>query len=103
MDQRPEFLKFVFEGELEVFFGDQTFIQIGLPIGEDFGLVLGHAGLGQAFNEGMSVEVDGLSLHGARNSAWGGGLQAGVARMHGHDNANTAFRLAPGKQARAGI
>ena len=28
------------EGELEVFFGDQTFIEIGLPFGENFGLIL---------------------------------------------------------------
>ena len=57
----------------------QAFIKVGLPIGEDFGLVLGHAGAGQALYEGVGVEGGGLSLHGAQNSAWGGGLQARVA------------------------
>ena len=75
----PEFLKFVCEGEFEVFFGDQTFIEVGLPFGEDFGLVLGHAGAGQAFDEVMGVEGEGLSLYGAQNSGWGGGVQARVA------------------------
>ena len=44
------------EGELEVFFGNQALIKVGLPIGEDFGLVLGHAGLGQALDEGVGIE-----------------------------------------------
>ena len=66
------------EGELEVFFGDQAFVEVGLPSGEDFGLVLGHAGLGQALDEGVGIE-GGLRLHGAQNSARGGGLQVGVA------------------------
>ena len=42
-----------------------------MPIGEDFGLVLGHAGFSQALDEGVGVEGDGLSLHGAQNSGWG--------------------------------
>ena len=58
----PEFLKFMFEGELEVFFGDRAFIEVGLPIGEDFSLILGHAGASQAFDEGVSVE-SGLGLY----------------------------------------
>ena len=44
-----DFLKFVYEGELEVFFGDQAFMEVGLPMSKDLGLILGHAGLGQAF------------------------------------------------------
>ena len=36
----PEFLKFVVECKFKVFFSDQTFIEIGLSFGEDFGLVL---------------------------------------------------------------
>ena len=64
----PEFLKLVVEGELKVFLGNQAFVKVGLPIGEHFGLVLGHAGLSQAFNEGVGVEGAGLSLYGARNS-----------------------------------
>ena len=75
----PKFLKFVVKGELEVFFDDQAFIKVGLPIGEDFGLVLGHAGPSQALDEGVGVEGDGLRLHGSQNSGWGGGAQAGVA------------------------
>ena len=39
-----------------MFFDDQTFVKVGLPIGEDFGLVLGHAGLGQALDEGVGVK-----------------------------------------------
>ena len=74
----PEFLKFVAEGELEVFFGDQPFIEVGMPIGEDFGLVLGHAGAGQAFDEGVGVE-GGLRLHERQNRGWVGGVQVGVA------------------------
>ena len=66
------------EGKFKVFFGDQAFIKVGLLIGEDFGLVLGHAGFSQAFDEGVGVESDGLSLHGAQNSGWCGGLQASV-------------------------
>ena len=58
----------MFEGELEVIFGDQAFIEVGLPIGEDFGLVLGHTGPRQALDEGVSVEGDSLSLYGAQNS-----------------------------------
>ena len=50
------------EGELEVFFGNQALIKVGLPIGEDFGLVLGHAGLGQALDEGVGIEGR-LRLH----------------------------------------
>lgn len=99
VDQRPEFLKFMFEGELEVFFGDQTFIQIGLPIGEDFSLVFRHTGADQAFNEGMSVEGDGLSLHGARNSGWGGGLQAGVVLSSGQSLAS-AVHVVKGRKRR---
>ena len=30
----PEFLKRMFEGEFEVFFSNQMFIKVGLPIGE---------------------------------------------------------------------
>ena len=75
----PEFLKFVFEGELEVFLGDQAFIEVSLPIGEDFGLVLGHAGTSQVLDKGVGIEGGGLSLHRAQNSGWGGGLQVGVA------------------------
>ena len=62
-----------------MFFSDQAFIEVGLPIGEDFSLILGHAGAGQALDEGVGVEGGGLSLHGAQNSGWGRGLQAGVA------------------------
>ena len=62
-----------------MFFGDQPFIKVGLPFGEDFGLVLGHADLSQAFDEGVGVESGGLRLHGAQNSGLGGGLQAAVA------------------------
>ena len=58
----------MFEGELKVFFGDQAFIEVGLPIGDDFGLVFGHAGFSQALDEGVGVEGDGLSLHGAQNN-----------------------------------
>ena len=65
-------------GELEVFFGDQPLIKVGLPIGEDFGLVLGHASLGQALDEGVGVE-GGLRLHERQNSGWGGRMQAGLA------------------------
>ena len=61
-----------------VFFGNQAFIEVGLPIGDDFGLVFGHAGPGQAFDEGVGVE-GGLRLHGAQNSGWGGRLQVDVA------------------------
>ena len=43
------------EGEFKVFFGDQAFIKVGLPIGEDFVLVLGHAGAGQAFETAMNA------------------------------------------------
>ena len=53
------------EGEFEVFFGDQAFIKVRLSIGEGFGLVFGHAGAGQALDEGVGVEGEGLSLHGA--------------------------------------
>ena len=74
------------EGKCEVFFGDQAFIEVGLPIGEDFGLVFGHAGLSQALDEGVGVldegagvEGEGLNLHEAQNSGWGGRLQVGVA------------------------
>ena len=62
-------LKFVFEGEFKGFFGNQTFIKVGLLFGEDFGLGLGHAGPGQAFDEGVSVKDGDLSLHEAQNSA----------------------------------
>ena len=63
------------KGEFEVFFGDQTFVKVGSPFGEDFGLVRGHAGAGQALDEGVGVEGGGLSLHGAQNSGWGGGCK----------------------------
>ena len=63
------------EGEFKVFFGDQTFIEVGLSFGKDFGLILGHADSGQAFNEGVGVEGEGLSLHGAQDSGWGGGCK----------------------------
>ena len=76
----PELLKFVAEGAFEVFFGDQPFIKVGLPFGEDFGLVLGHADLSQAFDEGVGIESGGLSLHERQNSGWDGGLQVAVAR-----------------------
>ena len=61
------------EDKFKLFFGNQTFIEVGLSIGEDFGLVLAHAGFSQALDEGVGVEGEGLSLHGAQNSAWGGG------------------------------
>lgn len=63
------------EGEFEVFFGNQAFIELGLPFGENFGLGLGHARPGQALDEGVSIEGGGLRLHGAQSSAWGGALQ----------------------------
>ena len=69
----PEFLKFVFEGEFEVFFSERAFIEVGLSFGEDFGLILGHAGAGQAFDEGVGVE-GGLRLHEGHNSGWGRSL-----------------------------
>ena len=70
----------MFEGEFEVFPGDQAFIEVGLPFGEDCGLVLGHAGPGQALDKGMSVEGDGLCFHKTQDNGRGGGLQAGVAQ-----------------------
>ena len=79
-----EFLKLVCEGELEVCFGDQAFVKVGLPLGEDFGLVLRHADVGQAFDEVVGVEGYGFCFHRAQNSGWRGGLQAGApasARM----------------------
>ena len=57
----------MFEGEFEVFFSDQSFVEVGLPIGEDFSLILGHTDAGQALDEGVGVE-GGLRLHGAQNS-----------------------------------
>ena len=50
------------EGELKVFFSNQAFIEVGLLIDEDFGLILGHARSGQALDEGVGVE-GGLRLH----------------------------------------
>ena len=55
MDQRPEFLKFMFEGEFEVFFSDQTFMKVGLSFGKDFGLVFGHTRSGQVLDEGAAI------------------------------------------------
>ena len=52
----------MFEGELEVFFSDQAFVEVGLPFGEDFGLILGHTRSGQALDEGVGVK-GGLRLH----------------------------------------
>ena len=50
-----------------MFFNYQVFMEVGLPIGRDLGLVLGHSGFSQAFDEGVGVEGGGLSLHGARD------------------------------------
>ena len=67
-----------------MFFGDQAFVEVGLPIGEDFGLVLGHAGLGQALDEGVSVEGGlRLQLHERQNNGWVGGMQAGLEGRDG--------------------
>ena len=63
----PELLKFMFEGKFKGFFGDQAFIKVGLPLGEDLGLGFGHARPGQALDKGVGVE-GGLRLHGAQSS-----------------------------------
>ena len=46
---------------LRSLFGGQAFLdQAGLFLGQDFGLGLGHAGAGQAFDEAVSVEGGGF-------------------------------------------
>ena len=52
--------------------------EVGLSLGEDFGLGLGHADAGKAFDEVVGVEGDGFYLHSVQNSGWHGGLQAGA-------------------------
>ena len=71
----------VFGGPFSVFgsFLVEAFMHTGLLFGHDPGLGLRHADAGQALDEGVGVEGEGLGLHGAQNSSWGGGLQAGVA------------------------
>ena len=70
----PEFLKLMFEGEFEVFFSDQALVEVGLPFGKDCGLILGHAGPGQALDKGMSVKGNGSCFHEMQNNGRGGGL-----------------------------